>query len=737
MKQTRFNKCTAVFIAIVLALQVTLPQAAFAEQRAVELDNHTAQTDQTTLISQVAIDGVDKPAVGVTLDETATVTAAGDVSWEIPVIWIRDDLQVGKGQAEEGRTYLPALAFFVPQGYALAEGTFTATLSDSLAELFGTQEVISVYDAATGITYIIPASLKDLFAQRRGNEAQNSEAAKEQALGENEDMALGLGDGKSAVEIHCAQTARDALADEDLEWLVDLIINRLQPQAVNLLLNNFGSMNEAAKKGEIGREISLYVYFHKGDDDGIPEHAGIKEALAYVSGDAHMVDGALKYCYMLGMDLENLVKKDGDNKPLKDPKTGKYTLLREGPAMETFKNTMVHEMFHALMDDFNRTGMCGGTDLKDIVTNAAGKFPTKELGDRYVALQFPQWFIEGTASAVENVYQFRYDTFQDLRRLQGADGKYGTGELVPKFEMQQLIDNYVSGYNVNGDFRYYDLKFAVGGKDGGDKEIDTEASRYVTGYLATLYLCDLVSRYNQNYKGSSVKVVDGVTTVDSDQLRIGLNSLLTWMHEGSTMDSLIAALSPRKEDGTPVYKDTAAFQDLFIKGPQNAEGGYNGDGDSQEFVGALLNYFLELDNKLPEGEHPSGSILEDFAKRYTSMISTDKTESCDYLKIVNANDMIPSTVKSDEARIGGGRTDPDKAKPNAAAASMAASSTTGQAEQLEAPLPAAAKTGNVDDAEMPTEQQEETPQAATAAEGAYETAPADAADRPEQEDALG
>jgi len=149
--------------------------------------------------------------------------------------------------------------------------------------------------------------------------------------------------------------------------------------------------------------------------------------------------------------------------------------------------------------------------------------------------------------------------------------------------------------------------------------------------------------------------IDGVTTVDSNQLRIGLNSLLTWMHEGSTMDSLIVALSPRKEDGTPVYKDTAAFQDL--------------------------------------------------------------------LKIVNENGMIPSTVKSDEARIGGGRTDPDKANSTAATATAAASSTTGQTEQQQTPLPAAAKTGN--EPEIQAEQQESSMQAAAVTDEACDTAAAE------------
>ena len=54
-------------------------------------------------------------------------------------------------------------------------------------------------------------------------------------------------------------------------------------------------------------EISLYIYYKTGDKDGNPDHAGVKDAMAYVSGDARKVDGELKYCYMIGMDVNGLV----------------------------------------------------------------------------------------------------------------------------------------------------------------------------------------------------------------------------------------------------------------------------------------------------------------------------------------------------------------------------------------------------------------------------------------------
>ena len=86
------------------------------------------------------------------------------------------------------------------------------------------------------------------------------------------------------MEIHCAQTAREALSDEELEWFIDLIANRLEPQAVELLLQSFPAFRQAANNGEIGKRISLYIYYESGDKDGKLEHEIASEALAYVLG---------------------------------------------------------------------------------------------------------------------------------------------------------------------------------------------------------------------------------------------------------------------------------------------------------------------------------------------------------------------------------------------------------------------------------------------------------------------
>ena len=706
MKHTRPNKLLAFLLTLVLTLQGILPSPALAEQRAVELDNHTAQSDGTTAIFDITIDGVDAPTAGAALDNTATVTAAGDITWEIPVIWVRDDLQIDGDTADEGHTYLPALAFYVPQGYMLEQDTFTVTLSDSLTALFGTHDIISVYDASKGITYIIPASLRDLFAQSYSQTATNApatataaQAASEQAISPvdvepaddpaDDDPADDdpTDDDPSLVEVHCAQTARDALTDEDLEWLLDLIINYLEPQAVNLLLDSFPSFREAADNGEIGQQISLYVYYRRGDDDGHPEHDTPANALAYISADAATVDGELKYCYMFAADVDSLLQRDGDGNPIVDAKTGRYKLVREGQALDTFMNTVVHELFHALMHDYNRTGMAGGTSLADIQTDSGGNFSSPAAERRYYTISFPKWFKEGTASAVENDYQFRYDSFQRFRRLQDSNDRWGLGDLNPVFTIPLLLSNYLNGYSSATELGYNDLTFAAGGNDSAGHEVDPDQARYVTGYLATLYLCDLAARYGQDGQ-SAVEVTNGVVTrVDSSRLRSGLDTMLRWMHEGATLDSVIQMISPRDANGQPIYTDTASFENRFIKGEEVSEDQFAGDIESQTFVTNLLNYFLYLDNQLPDGQHPNGSILQDFDRDYTAPLDASQQSSSDFLKIIDANGYVPSTVSSDTPAIGGGKTNPDQTSTQAAADD-------GQSDQEAAPLPQAAKTDN-------------------------------------------
>ena len=387
MTHSLSSRALSTFVAFVLVAAFAMPATALAVQTEVEVDNHALAGDQP-MVSGLVIDDVAAPNPGDTLDNTAKVTSAEGVEWEIPVLWVADNLELVT-EAQEGRSYLPALVFYLPQGYTIDGSEFKVTLSDSLTELFGGSEVVSVYDAQTGITYILPASLRNFFVSAQQNKSEN-QSGWNQSSSEASEVPSGSY-ARSLVDIYCAQTARDAFSDEDLEFILDLILNKLEPQAVELLLDSFPAFRAAADQGQIGREIGLYVYYKTGDKDGIAEHeAAPPDALAYV-GYNTVIDGdAIKYCYMMAVDLSSLAQLDDDDNPVRDSTTGKFVLVREGEAMTTLENTIVHELLHAIMDDYNRTGMLGATDIRNAVTDEEGDFPTKELEDLYNTIHYPR-----------------------------------------------------------------------------------------------------------------------------------------------------------------------------------------------------------------------------------------------------------------------------------------------------------------------------------------------------------
>ncbi len=658
----RLKQLLSMFLSIALLLPTALPTTAIAEQRSVRLDNHTLTTDQAMTVTNVRIDNVDRPQPGAKLDDTATVTTAEGVTWDIPALWVSDDRSIVT-TAEEGHEYLPVLAFFVPQEYALDGGDFTVTLSDSLTELFGTNDIISVYDAQRGITYILPATLRDLFAQNAESERPTStdiafpaDAAPPATGKANALFPTGEAETKPAerslVEIYCAQTARDAFSDEDLEWLIDLVLNYLQPQAIELLLHKFPAFTEASVNSELGTSIGMYIYYKQGDMDGVTEHQAATETLAYVQSSIRELDGQPKYCYMFGVDTSSLVLMDANKNPVIDPITGKYTLVHSGVDFESLQNTIVHEMFHAFMGDYNRTGMIGALEPGDALRLFNGTATDEEL-QLFQMLRYPFWFIEGTASCMENNYNYRHDQFNLLRM---KDGK-----PLDILDARTLITNFMSAKTSDGEYAFFPLPFAEGLQiqtPEGAVDIEPWNARYVSGYLATLYLSDLA--YQKAYAGDSAKSVDesGQATFSADKIRTGLDCILRWMHEGQALDKIIRNIST-DDNGASAYSSTDDFAAKFILGEtavRNGEEGYTGDRQSIEFVVDFINYMTSIEKALPDGRIPNGSILFGFDKDYSTPLDPTQRSSSPLYQIVDSNTMVPSSVSSDTTVIGAGKT---------------------------------------------------------------------------------
>ena len=592
------------------------------------IDNHTQGRENAKVVSGITIGDVTAPKEGTRLDDKAVVTTAEGDTWEIPVIWIGENLKPDTGLAGKG-SYLPVLAYVVPEQYTIRSNDATGrgykiTLSEDLLKLFGEEKIISIYENKTGITFILPAKLKDLYAQKgtvknptdaAGGEIvpddqiapfedDEPEEETEEEVEEEEEPEEEEEEQEESyshlVNVHCDSNAKKALTESDLEFLADLVVNILHPQAVNLLIEKFPAFRDAADNNKLGEYLTVIVGYEEGNDAvGYARHGRLTEEKY----------GDYKFVYSFTVNASELTDHKEDDKTI-------ITRDFNSKAMRDLSNTIVHELFHCVSYDYNRPGLTGYlyTDegLKDYTETQM--------------VRLPDWFIEGTASSVENNWQYRHDVFNIL-----CAPSESSDDINLK---KQLVKKYVDGvYHKNDQDQWvcdqnFDIEFS-NGKDRGGRDCNSATSRYVSGYLACMYLYELAAAKDPAI-GSSRSVVGENVVFSSEKLRLGMNSILERMHKGETMDQVINSISGG------AYKDTAAFEALFIKGaPDPEDGKYFLDGDekSVDFVYNFMNYMYKVDETINgSNKYANGSVLFDFTEDFGSPLSYEGTYTTDVLK---------------------------------------------------------------------------------------------------------
>ena len=594
----------------------------------VTIDNHTQGRENAKVVSGITIGDVTAPKEGTRLDDKAVVTTAEGDTWEIPVIWIGENLKPDTGLAGKG-SYLPVLAYVVPEQYTIRSNDATGrgykiTLSEDLLKLFGEEKIISIYENKTGITFILPAKLKDLYAQKgtvknptdaAGGEIvpddqiapfedDEPEEETEEEVEEEEEPEEEEEEQEESyshlVNVHCDSNAKKALTESDLEFLADLVVNILHPQAVNLLIEKFPAFRDAADNNKLGEYLTVIVGYEEGNDAVGYARRGRLTEEKY---------GDYKFVYSFTVNASELTDHKEDDKTI-------ITRDFNSKAMRDLSNTIVHELFHCVTYDYNRPGLTGYlyTDegLKDYTETSL--------------VRLPDWFIEGTASSVENNWQYRHDVFNIL-----CAPSESSDDINLK---KQLVKKYVDGvYHKNDQDQWvcdqnFDIEFS-NGKDRGGRDCNSATSRYVSGYLACMYLYELAAAKDPAI-GSSRSVVGENVVFSSEKLRLGMNSILERMHKGETMDQVINSISGG------AYKDTAAFEALFIKGaPDPEDGKYFLDGDekSVDFVYNFMNYMYKVDETINgPNKYANGSVLFDFTEDFGSPLSYEGTYTTDVLK---------------------------------------------------------------------------------------------------------
>ena len=646
----------------------TAAEAAELREMNLKVTNRTTGRPGAMTVKEPVVSDIEAPEAGKRLDDKALVTTAEKEQWEVPVLWVSSYGQVISGAANDsqaisntavlGQKYLPVIAYVVPENYTIADtdgsaGTYMLKFTKEVTKLFGDSPVITIYDNNTGITYLLPASLKNLFAAK----AKDSSAAGSYCTDENDcncnpnavsdaydegdgeiggygDGEIGgYGDGENQTEeepaetelqklvrIHCNDAAKKVFSQGDLEFFADLIINKLQPQAINLLLASFPSFRQEAENGRIGKNVGLEI-----DYDPDSTYYG------YATNYSDIEDGSLSY--FVSINTAMLVK---------DKKAANPVVTKEGANIIELANTMVHEFFHVFMYDFNRTGMTGMTTPTE---------PTKVNGketDKYYQVRFPKWFIEGTASAVEHNWRGRPNEFIVLRREFSENIQYR-----PFYDRDIVLKRYVLGYDQKQDdgsiknYYTYDLECANGyDKDG--HQVDTVGSRYTAGYLATLYLSELSARSHPQIGTSIRQTESGGIAFNNVALKYGLDNILARIHNGESLDSVIKDISGGR------YQSSDDFEAKFIKGPLT-EGYYYGDSDSINFSVDFMNYMLSISRTEGRDNVANGSILFDFEQDFGIPIDPYKNDTTNTLAVYPYMRYVYSTVNPEFAYTSGGK----------------------------------------------------------------------------------
>ncbi|MCR5402276.1 MAG: hypothetical protein K6E91_00440 [Butyrivibrio sp.] len=584
-----------------------------------------------TFIKSFQISGLDAPQNGHLLDGTATVTADNGYTWEIPVLWVNNDgdlVKVAIEVDESVRSY-PVFAFYLPQGYALTFGeksSYDIKVPDFVNTLFNRTGVATLSNPDRGITYItpllpgkdrvlvrVPAGYYDEPVSTPGSDGGESEGGMpynddpcypwpdivdpDTLQYENYNPDFSADEAQDIANRHGSPEAIAAIGADNVAWLVSYIKDVIEPEAVALLTQSFPAYAAAAANNELGKELGVYIYYSDKDED---------QAVAYVKATPDNSTGAVKYVLAVNSYYYYNLDEDAlkDNPTFNDDSDIKLD------------TTIIHEMMHALMDDYTRTGMLGMQYVQ------GGDFYTYNPD-----ADFPEWFVEGIATSVGSPYQYWNST---LKNSYGYDGTSYSNLLDAYLSDEALHLDYSDGLSLNGDS-------------------DIRESAYVSGYLANVYLGYLAAR---KYDGidAITEYENGDYSINSLVIRSGVNHILEELHNGKTLDDIIFEISDFGD--TVLYLDTDDFADKFIA---NEDDSITDNGISLAFTTKFLNY-LESNSI---GEYvANGSILTDFTDVTPILLSADLLSNPQTaLILTDSQEPVASTVDPKIALKSGGKSE--------------------------------------------------------------------------------
>ena len=391
---------------------------------------------------------------------------------------------------------------------------------------------------------------------------------------------------------------------ENLSQFFHMLIDSVIPQAVQLLKENFPAFS-AAEDESFSRELGLDIVYQENS-------AGRYQETSFEYSDDYYIH--------FTVPIDAYKDNTGPGREYT------FALTEDEYKAPYLKQVILHELMHVFMSDYNRNSEMQFAKIRETENGTLsipgiGEVDPSDQTALYDLIANPQWFSEGVASLcgtpfAENDWLYSY-LHEDEEEPYTASGLY---EFSQSMDLTMDSTDY-SSYYSNDMF-----------------------NSYIFGPLAAMYMGEL---YNRKTTGTSTVLTnpDGSVSIDTIAVRNGISAVMERMHNGETMDSVIADISDGK------YSDT---QDL-------CKNYFDMDGpnmDSLGFAANVLNYVDALSKE--NGEPVRASILKPFDENILDLIDLTKSASSDIYVIQDGPGFVKSTVPDEIAYRTGTKSDPSQ-----------------------------------------------------------------------------
>ena len=330
---------------------------------------------------------------------------------------------------------------------------------------------------------------------------------------------------------YCNKQIMDTYPLDFMEEFLDLFINRLEPQAVNLIRNRVPAFRDAPEQAF-------------SDSTGLELRVGAHYPMSSIMTNSMESNLEVVPSYFFARNEE-----------------GEYGFASQRKYIE-MSSGIIHEMVHMFMFDYNRNGEtsigCPNEDWSYSVPGY-GVIDSGTHWNIYHYYRYPEWFIEGTACLAAGRFAVEEKYYRDYGLL--------TEDIISSHITPEALAEVFS--KEAGRLNNYGLM--------------GENAKYSFASIAIAWLSD-AQRQADGHGPAIVRGTDGeIVSVDEAALMDGFSRILERMHLGEPLDDVIRRVSHAK------YLDTEDFASHFICGDENGT-----DWETASFSAAWLNYLVRL-----------------------------------------------------------------------------------------------------------------------------------------------